>query len=311
MKKLLWMAAVLFLATGLFRMDVHAQSIQSGEVKMAAALGEDLTEQQKSTVLELMGITNEQLANCEVVYVSNAQEHQYLDAYLSSSVIGSKSLSSVMLKKGATGSGVNVTTKNINYCTTGMYRNALLTAGVQDTEVVVAAPAPISGTAALIGAVKAYEKMEGTTISDTSLSNALNELITTGELSEAAKNVDSEEIEQLIAWLKEKVANGELETDEDIRMAIEEGETKFGVTLTEKEVQKILDLMNKLESMGLNSEYLISQAEKLYNKYGADIVNYADEAISEVVSDTVSNAADGFFQNIKNSVKGFWSRLFG
>lgn len=311
MKKLLWMAAVLFLATGLFRMDVHAQSIQSGEVKMAVELGEDLMEKQKSTVLELMGITNEQLANCEVVYVSNAQERQYLDAYLNSSVIGSKSLSSVMLKKGAAGSGVNVTTKNINYCTTGMYRNALLTAGVQDTEVIVAAPAPISGTAALIGAVKAYEKMEGTTISDTSLSNALNELITTGELSEAAKNVDSEEIEQLIAWLKEKVANGELETDEDIRVAIKEGEAKFGVTLTEEEVQKVLHLMNKLESMGLDSEYLISQAEKLYNKYGADIVNYADEVISEVVSDAVSNAADGFFQNIKNSVKGFWGRLFG
>ena len=63
-----------------------------------------------------------------------------MDAFLDASVIGSKSLSSVMLKKGAKGSGVNVTTKNINYCTTGMYRNALLTAGVQDTEVIVAAP---------------------------------------------------------------------------------------------------------------------------------------------------------------------------
>lgn len=310
MKKLLWMAAVLLMTTGLFRMDAHAQSILQEDGRIVVALGADLTEQQKDTVLGLMGITREQLADCEVITITNAQEHQYLDAYLGSSVIGSKSLSSVLLKKGAAGSGVYVTTKNINYCTTGMYRNALLTAGVQDTEVIVAAPAPISGTAALIGAVKAYEKMEGTTISDTSLSNALNELITTGELAEAAKNVSSGEIEQLIAWLKEKVAKGELDSDEDIRKAVEEGEVKFGVSLTDEEVQRILNLMNQLESVGLNSEYLLSQAEKLYNKYGTDLVAHADEAISEAVSNAVSDAADGVWQNIKKSVKDFWNSLF-
>lgn len=261
-------------------------------------------------MLGLMGITEEQLAGYEVIYITNSQEHQYLDSYLGSSVIGSKSLSSVMLKKGAKGSGVNVTTKNINYCTTGMYRNALLTAGIQDTEVIVAAPAQISGTAALIGAVKAYEKMEGTTIPDASLSSALDELITTGQLAEAAENVSGDEMEALIAYIKEKVANGELETDEDVRAAIAEGSEKFGVFLSEDEIQKIVDLMSKLRSMGLNSEYLVSQAEKLYAKYGADIVNHADEAISEAVSGAVSGAAKGFFQSIKDSIKDFWNGIF-
>lgn len=305
MKKWLALIGVLFL-TGLFGMSASAQE----EGKIVVALGADLTEEQKASVLELMGITKDQLAGYDVIYVTNAQEHQYLDEYLSSSVIGSKSLSSVMLKKQAAGSGVTVTTKNINYCTTGMYRNALLTAGVEDTEVIVAAPSQISGTAALIGAVKAYEKMEGTTISDTSLSSALDELITTGELAKAAQNVSGDDIEKLIAYIKEKVANGELETDEDIRAAVEEGEERFGVSLTKEEVQRIVDLMNKLEGMGLNSDYLISQAEKLYNKYGADIVNHADEAISEAVSDAVTNAAGGFFQSIKNSVKDFFSSIF-
>ncbi len=313
MKKIFWMTAVFFLLTGVFGMDAHAQSIWKEDGKAVVALGADLTEAQKDTVLGLMGITREQLADYDVITVTNAQEHQYLDSYLSPSVIGSKSLSSVMLKKGAAGSGVFVTTKNINYCTTGMYRNALLTAGVQDTEVIVAAPTPISGTAALIGAVKAYEKMEGTTIPDAALSNALNELITTGELAQAAKDmeVSSEEIEQFMAWLKEKVAKGELDSDGDIRAAVEEGEAKFGVSLTDGEVQKILDLMGKLKNMGLDSEYLFSQAEKLYNKYGAEIVEHADEAISEAVSGAVSNAADGFLEGVKKSVKEFWDSLFG
>lgn len=309
MKKFLCLAAVL-LMTGLFGMNVNAQSINSKDGNVVVALGADLNSQQKEKVLELMGITQEQLADYEVIYVTNDQEHQYLDQYLSSSVIGSKSLSSVMLRKGKAGSGVTVTTKNVNYCTTGMYRNALLTAGVQDTEVIVAAPSQISGTAALIGAVKAYERMEGTTISDASLSNALDELITTGELSEAVKNVSNEDVEQLIAYIKEKVAAGELETQEDIRAAIIEGEERFGVKLSEEEIQKILDLMNKLKSMGLDSEYLISQAEKLYSKYGADIVNRADEALTEAVNDAVRDAKDGFFSNVKSSIKELWNSLF-
>lgn len=303
-KKFLSVMAALFLA-GIFGLNVHAQ-----EGKTVVALGADLTAEQRAAVLELMGITEEQLAGYEVIYITNGQEHQYLDSYLGSSVIGSKSLSSVMLKKGAKGSGVNVTTKNINYCTTGMYRNALLTAGIEDTEVIVAAPAQMSGTAALIGAVKAYEKIEGTSISDASISSALDELITTGQLAEEVKNVGSDEVEELIAYIKEKVANGELETDEDVRAAIEEGEQKFGVSLSAEEIQKIVDLMSKLRGMGLNSEYLISQAEKLYNKYGADIVNHADEAISEAVSGAVNGAAKGFFQSIKDSVKEFWNSLF-
>lgn len=304
MKKILSVMAILFLA-GMLCSNVYAQ-----EEKTVVALGADLSAEQRAVVLGLMGITEEQLAGYEVIYITNSQEHQYLDSYLGSSVIGSKSLSSVMLKKGAKGSGVNVTTKNINYCTTGMYRNALLTAGIQDTEVIVAAPAQISGTAALIGAVKAYEKMEDTAISEASLSSALEELITTGQIAEASKDVNGDEIEKLIAYIKEKVANGELETDADVRAAIEEGKQKFDVYLSEEEIQKIVDLMKKLRGLGLNSEYLISQAEKLYNKYGADIVNHADEAISEAVSSAVNGAAKGFFQSIKDSVKDFWNSLF-
>ncbi len=308
MKKILSVMAILFL-TGFAALSIGL-NVRAQEGKTVIALGADLSPGQKSTVLGLMGITEEQLAGYDVIYITNEQEHQYLDPYLGSSVIGSKSLSSVMLKKGAKGSGVNVTTKNINYCTTGMYRNALLTAGIQDTEVIVAGPAQISGTAALIGAVKAYERMEDTVIPDAALTSALNELITTGQLADAAGNVSGDEVEGLIAYIKEKVAAGELETEEDIRAAIEEGERKFGVYLSDEEIRKIIDLMNKLKGMGLDSEYLISQAEKLYHKYGEDIVNHADEAIGEAVSGAVSGAAKGFFQSVKETVKDFWNSIF-
>lgn len=119
-----------------------------------------------------------------------------------------------------------------------------------------------------------------------------------------------EDIEELITFIKEKEAAGELETQEDIRNVIEEGEEKFSVSLSEEETVKIEKAINRIKGLGLSSEYIISQAEGLYDKYGAELVNHADEAISEAVSHAVSNAAEGFFQSMKRSVEGFFEGLF-
>ena len=99
--------------------------------KTYLALGSDLSADQRSTVLALMGIAEADLPNYDVVYVTNAEEHQRLDTYIASSVIGTRSLSSVVVRPAEKGHGVTVTTKNINYCTENMYRNALITAGVE------------------------------------------------------------------------------------------------------------------------------------------------------------------------------------
>ena len=195
-----------------------------------------------------MDVTEADLANYQVVTITNDMEHQYLDAYMDASVIGSKSLSSVKITPAESGHGVLVTTKNINYCTTGMYRNALLTAGVSDADILVVGPTEISGTAALIGAIKGYEAMSGESVSDTTLDTAMNELITTGEI--AMQDADSQDIEELIAFVKAKVAAGGLDSDDQIRSAIEEGEDKFGVTLTED--NKSYFQLQELLSFGLN-----------------------------------------------------------
>lgn len=109
------------------------------------ALGADLSEAQKAAVLAEMGITSEQAASYQTIYITNDMEHQYLDESLGASVVGTHSLSSVLLIPQESGSGLSVETHNINYCTIAMYRNALLTAGVQDAKVIVARPVPSAG----------------------------------------------------------------------------------------------------------------------------------------------------------------------
>ncbi|MDD6201416.1 MAG: DUF1002 domain-containing protein [Lachnospiraceae bacterium] len=295
---------LLLIMTAFFWISGFDALAQGQTDRPVVALGADLSDGQREEVLNLMGLTEENLANCVVVTVTNDQEHQYLDSYIDSSVIGTKSLSSVMLTKAEEGNGVLVSSKNINYCTTGMYRNALLTAGLEDTNVLVVAPSPMSGTAALIGAVKGYEAMSGETVSDQTLDTALNELITTGELAENTEN--SEEVEELVAYIKAKLAAGELESDEDIEGAIQEGEQKFGVTLTDEEKEKILEVMHKIKELGLDPQKLLNQAEDLYKKFGNELFDQTEDVIKKSLGESVQN----YFSTMSDRFKDFFTNLF-
>ena len=298
MRRFAVIISIMMLVMGL---EITAYAAPSKDT--VVALGADLTTKQRAAVLELMELTEQDLAECTVITITNEMEHQYLDAYIDPSVIGTKSLSSVVLRKAAKGNGVLVTTKNINYCTTGMYRNALLTAGLEDTDVLVVGPSKISGTAALIGAVKAYEQISGESVSDKVLDAAMDEMITTGEIAEGENN---EEIEELIAFIKAKLAAGELTTDQDIQEAIKEGEEKFGVSLTDDEKEKILQVMHKIKELGLDPEKLLDQAKDLYAKFGDELINNAEEVIKNSFKESVSN----FFSDMGSTVKNFFTNLF-
>lgn len=281
--------------------------------KTYLALGADLTQAQKSTVLALMGIAEADLPNYDVVYVTNAEEHQRLDTYIASSVIGTKSLSSVVVRPAEAGHGVTVTTKNINYCTENMYRNALITAGVENADIIVVGPSPISGTAALIGALKAYERMSGTTVSDKALDTALNELVTTGELKQAVGN--DAKAEEIISYVKAQIAANHLETEEEIEAAIRKGMVDLDVQLSEEDIKKTVALMMKIKAMGIDFNVLAEQADDIYAKYkdkinagtfNIDDVNLEDLGLGKLVK----NAVGGFFKEVGDTVKEFFGGLF-
>ena len=74
--------------------------------KPYVALGADLDAGQRATVLQLLGVTEADLAGDTVVTVTNAEEHEYLDAYVASSVIGTNALSSCKVVVEPSGHGI-------------------------------------------------------------------------------------------------------------------------------------------------------------------------------------------------------------
>lgn len=228
------------------------------------ALGQDLTPQQQATVLSLMGIDASKLSDYDVVYVNNSEEHQYLNSYVDSSKIGSKSLSSVVIVEREKGNGINISTNNITYCTVGMYKNALATAGITDADIIVAGPFPLSGTAALVGVFKAYKEMTGDEIDEENIDAALHELVVTGKLEDSGAN--SDEVENMIAYVKQAVVEHDLSDESEIRDAIAEGCDKFGITLTDEEVEEITKLMKKISDLDLDLDGLLNAAQSIYDK---------------------------------------------
>lgn len=272
--------------------EAYAGSFSGGYI----SLGADLTDDERAKVLELFGVDENDLDNYKVVYVTNQEEHQYLDSYISSSQIGNQAWSSVLIKEGKKGSGINVTTKNVIYCTTGMYANALATAGVEDVDVVVAGPFNVSGTAALVGALKAYSEMTGETVDEEVVDAAVDEMVTTGSLEDNT-DADNEKVEGMVAYLKEQVANGD---NKDLDQIINDAADKFEITLNEEQFNQLKALLEKLGGLHLDLGSLKSQAQAAY-----DTLKDMGFDISKIHIDT--EEAKGIFQQIIDMIKGWFN----
>ena len=239
------------------------------------ALGEDLSESERNTVMDLLGVDDP--ANYNVIYVTNAEEHKYLDSYVDTNQIGSKALSSVLIKEQG-GDDIDVEIHNIGYCTEGMYRNALQTAGVEGAKVVVAGPFEISGTAALVGTIKAYEKMSGESVDDEVIEGAVDELTTTGEIGEEIG--DKEAAEGIISEVKEELAGNPDMTDEEIEEVIKQAAQEKGIDLSQSALERIKKLVKNLQGLDIDWGGLKDKLQ------GID--------------------AGGWFQRLVNWVKGFF-----
>lgn len=264
----LWITAAVLAAA--FPEAVRADEeevVITQEDKPYLALGADLSAEEQHKVLELMGIETADFDSYDVVYVNNSEEHDYLDAYVPKEKIGTRALSSVFICLEEEGEGVNISTHNITYCTAGMYKNALATAGITDASIIVAGPFPISGTAALVGTFKAYEELTGESLDGGVVDAAMDELVTTGELEQSIDG-EAEEIEAMLADLKGRIARGELETPEKIRGAIDEAAGHYGISITEEDKEKIAELLEKLKGLDLDWDKLADQASQIAGEIG-------------------------------------------
>lgn len=254
-------------------------------------LGADLTDEQIATVYRLFGVER---GSVEELTVTNAEERSYLKGFVDDKVIGKYAISCVYVELLEEGKGLSVETYNVTWCTSEMYKNALATAGVKDAKIVVAAPFEVSGTAALTGVYKAYEHITGDTLDETAKAVGTQELTITGELAEEIGNLDATEI---VTGLKEVLGETVKMSDEEIRQEIVRIAGEYNVTLSDRQIQQLIDLCRSLE--GLDADSLrerVVEAQETIKKIG----EAKDKAVGfyEKLSQFASSVSD-FFSQVK------------
>ena len=260
-----------------------------------AVIGANLTDEMIADVYEVFGVKRGSVTE---MLVTNEEEREYLEGYVDESVIGTRSISCVYVELLAEGSGLDVTTSNITWCTAEMYISALATAGITDARIIVAAPFEVSGTAALTGIYKAYEDITGNKLDDTAKLVSTQELTITGELAAELGNYDTTEI---VNELKLMLAETENMSDEEIKTEIIAIAKPYNVSLTDKQLDQLISLCRSLE--GLNTDQLAQRVKDVQNtlKKVSDaktkVVGFV-ETVKKVVTSIQS-----FFEKIKDILK--------
>jgi uncharacterized protein YpuA (DUF1002 family) len=207
-------------------------------------------------------------------------------------MIGTKSISSSSITYTATGSGLNVSTKNITWVTNQMYLNALTTAGVRDANIVVTAPFPVSGTAALTGIMKAYEVSSGTVIPANVKQAANTEMVQTAKLGD---QIGPNNAAKLVAKVKSMIAQNPPQDDSQLRDIINQAAKELGITLTDSQVQSLVDLFDKLKSLNINWQQVGDQINKAANQ----VTNYLHSPQGQNFLDKLKQLFDSLFNAVK------------
>ena len=276
-----------------------AFALNAGEARVV--LGADLTEEQKQEALVwFFGSEAEaQNSGAPILTVTNKDERLYFEGKLPDKKLGHVALSSIYIVGREQGSGLNIVTHNINYCTPEMYENALISAGITDADIKIWAPREISGTAALTGIYKAYEDMTGRMLDEAAKDLGIEELIATGELAEY---LGSEDALGIIRDVKKILDETRTMSDEDVMTRINEIAAEYGATLTDDQAKQIFSLARQFEGLS---------AEEIQGR----LVNMAKAAqkaqsFGETVQSVIHSIGE-FFQTIGDFFAEIWNRWFG
>lgn len=264
-------------------MSITAFAKETGTV----SIGKDLNQDQRRQMLDHFGAEE----GDNIIEVSNQEERKYLGEHVPSKQLGSRAISSSYVKPSRKGSGIKVETYNIDWVTEDMLISALVTAGVQDADVKVAAPFKVSGTAALTGIIKGFEGATGTVISEIEKEVASEEIAKTGQL---ADDIGKEEASQIMNRVKEEVVEGKLKDPAEIKKIIEREAQAINIELTEEQKEKIEELMVKISNLDLNVEDIKSQLKNISSSLAEKLDDLREN------SDEIKSVLDKILEGIRN-----------
>lgn len=263
--------------------------------------------------------------NDETGYVYSEDVDNYLGMLYDNSVLKS----SIRIMQRDPGYGLNITLNEsmgeITKITEETYQNALLTSGITDADVTIAAAEDVTGESALSGIYKAYE-VQGEDIPEERTQNAQEELEAISDISDENSDVEGfsqVQLNKMITEIKIEIVNnygGEV-TEEDVRNIVDEKMQENGLQdiLSQEQVDRIIVIIMNIQESGLFSgeeaDRLIESSRNLVNQItSSDAFSDAQDKAEEIGQEIQDSGAwDSFvtaLRNFFNSIVDFFKNLF-
>lgn len=243
--------------------------------------GADLTETEKQSVKDSLEVTSES----EVQEISVTGED--LVKYIKDGDASARMYSSAKITRQDKGKGLVidiVTEDNITQVTAEMYANAMLTAGIEDATVEVAAPKKVTGHSALVGIYKAYE-VSGETL-DKDRTDVANEELSVATILANESGIDEAKVSELLTEIKKEIAEKNPVSREEVEKIVEEQLAKLQIELNADDRKLLIDLMDRIRQLDIDFSQWSDQLNDL----------------SKTIEDKIGNIVDneGFWQSVKD-----------
>lgn len=275
----------------IFTISGLAKADSTGEV---ITIGANLNQKQKHDILNYFGVNQN---NPNIIYVNNKQERKYLSGIAPEAQLGHVTMSSSYVVPTTEG-GINVKTSNITWVTSSMIASTLATAGVENANVVAAAPFPVSGTGALTGIIIAFEKSSGENLSEEKKQLANKELVTTGNLAE---QVGKDKASGIINDAKKEVIKKDIKDPTQIEKTVKNVANNYNVNLTTGDINIIVNL---LQGIG-NQNYNYKDMKDTLDNISANVGYNLKQAGEKVDINGIFNKAKSFIKNNKEANEFF------
>lgn len=298
-----WMSivAAIVLMIGVLTPSAFAsegQTTKAVDEKLGAPIvvyGANLSDTEKETVKKALKVDEE--SEVEEIIVSGED----LVKYIKDGNASSRMYSSAKITRKDKGEGLVisiVTPENITEVSEEIYANAMLTAGIEDATVEVAAPKPVTGHSALVGIYKAYEVTTGKTL-DTERTDVANEELSVATSIADSAGVSDEKIAELLTSIKQQIAEQNPATREDVEKIVNDQLSKLQIELSDKDRQLLIDLMDKISQLDIDfskwSGQLSDLSKTIEDKFGALM---EDEGFW--------NGVKNFFNNLIDTISGWF-----
>ncbi|MCM3758830.1 DUF1002 domain-containing protein [Sporosarcina aquimarina] len=290
MKRTLTASLALMLSVGLLLPNsASAESTINEKLGVPIVVyGANLSDDERASVKKSLKVEEE--AEVEEIEVTGKD----LVTYIKDGDPNARMYSSAKIMRQDAGKGLVisiVTQDNITQVTPDMYATAMLTAGIEDAKVEVAAPKKVTGHSALVGIYKAYE-VSGESLDKERTDVANDELDVATTLSE--KGVDKDKVAELLTDIKQQISDKNPATKEDVEKIVKEQLEKHKIELSDADRQLLIDLMNRISKLDIDfskfSQQLDDMATKVKDKLGEIDPGFWDK-VKE------------FFQGLVDSVK--------